>query len=45
LCDVGAFEVQPYPGAQRQVGMTLLFLGVCLVLVRWIFKTGYRLRD
>jgi ABC-2 type transport system permease protein len=27
------------------VGMTLLFLGVCLVLVRWIFKTGYRLRD
>ena len=27
------------------VGMTLLFLAVCLVLVRWIFKTGYRLRD
>jgi len=27
------------------VGMTLLFLGVCLVTVRWMFKTGYRLRD
>ncbi len=26
------------------VGMTLLFLAVCLGLVRWIFKTGYRLR-
>ncbi|MFW2390009.1 MAG: ABC transporter permease [Polyangiales bacterium] len=25
-------------------GMILLFLGVCLLLVRWIFKTGYRLR-
>ncbi len=25
-------------------GMILLFLGVCLVVVRWIFKTGYRLR-
>jgi len=27
------------------IGMTLLFLALCLVLVRWIFKTGYRLRD
>jgi len=26
------------------VGMILLFLGGCLLLVRWIFKTGYRLR-
>jgi ABC-2 type transport system permease protein len=25
-------------------GMILLFLVACLVLVRWIFKTGYRLR-
>jgi ABC-2 type transport system permease protein len=25
-------------------GMILLFLGGCLLLVRWIFKTGYRLR-
>jgi len=27
------------------IGMTLVFLALCLVLVRWIFKTGYRLRD
>jgi len=26
------------------LGMTLLFLGACLVAVRWIFKTGYRLK-
>jgi len=26
------------------VGMILLFLGGCLAVVRWIFKTGYRLR-
>jgi ABC-2 type transport system permease protein len=26
------------------LGMTLLFLGACLVVVRWIFKTGYRLK-
>ncbi len=26
------------------VGMTLVFLAVCLVAVRWIFKTGYRLK-
>lgn len=25
-------------------GMILLFLAACLILVRWIFKTGYRLR-
>jgi len=25
-------------------GMILLFLGACLLVVRWIFKTGYRLR-
>lgn len=24
--------------------MTLAFLGVCLLIVRWIFKTGYRIR-
>jgi ABC-2 type transport system permease protein len=27
------------------VGMTLVFLGVCLVIVRWIFRTGYRLKS
>jgi ABC-2 type transport system permease protein len=27
------------------IGMTLFFLGVCLVTVWWIFKTGYRLKS
>ncbi|MBV9346605.1 MAG: ABC transporter permease [Pseudolabrys sp.] len=27
------------------VAMTLLFLGICLVVVWWIFKTGYRLKN
>lgn len=27
------------------VGMTLLFLLACLIAVRWIFKTGYRLKN
>ena len=26
------------------IGMTLLFLAVCLTIVWWIFKTGYRLK-
>jgi ABC-2 type transport system permease protein len=26
------------------LGMTLLFLSVCLAIVSWIFKTGYRLK-
>ena len=26
------------------LGMTLVFLAVCLAVVRWIFKTGYKLR-
>ena len=26
------------------LGMTLLFLAICLVTVWWIFKTGYRLK-
>ncbi|QDJ49023.1 ABC transporter permease [Bordetella hinzii] len=26
------------------IGMTLLFLAICLTTVRWIFKTGYRLK-
>jgi ABC-2 type transport system permease protein len=26
------------------VGMTLAFLVACLIGVRWIFKTGYRLK-
>jgi ABC-2 type transport system permease protein len=27
------------------LGMTLLFLFVCLAVVRWIFRTGYRLKN
>ncbi|WP_346910327.1 ABC transporter permease [uncultured Roseibium sp.] len=26
------------------LGMTLLFLVICLVIIRWIFKTGYKLK-
>ncbi|TQV79080.1 ABC transporter permease [Denitrobaculum tricleocarpae] len=27
------------------LGMVTLFLVVCLLMIRWIFKTGYRLKD
>jgi ABC-2 type transport system permease protein len=27
------------------IAMTLLFLGICLAIVGWIFKTGYRLQS
>jgi len=27
------------------VGMTVLFLAVCLATVRWVFKTGYKIRS
>ena len=27
------------------VSMTAVFLAICLATVRWIFKTGYRLRS
>ncbi len=27
------------------LGMTALFLGICLVAVSWIFRTGYRLKN
>ena len=30
---------------ERQPGMTLLFLAVCMAIVWWIFKTGYRLKN
>jgi ABC-2 type transport system permease protein len=25
-------------------GMTLLFLALCMLVVRWIFRTGYKLK-
>ncbi|TIX40290.1 MAG: sugar ABC transporter permease, partial [Mesorhizobium sp.] len=27
------------------LGMTVVFLGVCIAIVAWIFRTGYRLRN
>jgi ABC-2 type transport system permease protein len=27
------------------VGMTLAFLVICMIVVWWIFKTGYRLKN
>jgi ABC-2 type transport system permease protein len=27
------------------LGMTLVFLAICIAIVAWIFKTGYRLRN
>jgi ABC-2 type transport system permease protein len=27
------------------LGMTLSFLAICMVMVWWIFKTGYRLKS
>ena len=27
------------------VAMSVVFLGICLGLIAWIFKTGYRLKD
>ena len=31
-------------GIGNSLGMTLIFLAVCLVTVAWIFRTGYRLK-
>ncbi len=31
-------------GVGVSLGMTLAFLGVCLVVVAWIFRTGYRIK-
>ena len=31
-------------GVAASLGLTMLFLGLCLVLVTWIFRTGYRLK-
>ncbi len=45
---VSGFRWSFYQNADVSVavslGMTLSFLVACLILVRWIFKTGYRLR-
>ncbi|OOG64736.1 sugar ABC transporter permease [Rhodanobacter sp. B04] len=31
-------------GVEISMGMTLVFLGLCLAIVWWIFRTGYRLK-
>ena len=33
------------PLAVVSLGMTLGFLAICMVLVWWIFRTGYRLKN
>ena len=45
-----ALDFPPWKVAGRRpvtvsAAMTLVFLGVCLVTVWWIFKTGYRLKN
>jgi ABC-2 type transport system permease protein len=32
-------------GVGVSLAMTLAFLALCLVLVAWIFRTGYRLKS
>ena len=32
-------------GIEVSVGMTLVFLVACLLTIRWIFTTGYRLKQ
>jgi ABC-2 type transport system permease protein len=27
------------------LAMIMLFMGICLALIAWIFKTGYRLKQ
>jgi ABC-2 type transport system permease protein len=32
-------------GVELSLAMTLMFLGICLVVVWWIFRTGYKLKN
>jgi ABC-2 type transport system permease protein len=32
-------------GVELSLGMTLAFFLICLAIVGWIFKTGYRLKN
>jgi ABC-2 type transport system permease protein len=32
-------------GVGISVGMTLAFLAICLTIVAWMFRTGYRLKS
>jgi len=46
---ISGFRWSFYGSADVGVGVslaaTLGFLGVCLLLVTWIFRTGYRLKN
>jgi ABC-2 type transport system permease protein len=46
---VSGFRWSFYENADVSVtislGMTVAFLVICLLVVRWIFRTGYRLRN
>ena len=46
---ISGFRWSFYESADVSVGvsiaMTSVFLGICLVIIWWIFKTGYRLRS
>ena len=46
---ISGFRWSFYSIADVNIGislaMTLLFLGICLALVWWIFRTGYRLKN
>jgi ABC-2 type transport system permease protein len=32
-------------GVGISIGMTFVFLAICLAIITWIFRTGYRLRN
>jgi ABC-2 type transport system permease protein len=46
---VSGFRWSFYSVADVDIGislaMTLLFLAICLAIVSWIFRTGYRLKN
>jgi ABC-2 type transport system permease protein len=39
-----AFYGQSDVGVVLSLGMILLFMGACVVIITWIFRTGWRLR-
>ena len=39
-----AFYGQSDVGVVISLGMILLFMAVCVAIIGWIFKTGWRLR-
>jgi ABC-2 type transport system permease protein len=41
----GAFFETADVSVSLSLVMTLLFLGICLAVTAWIFKTGYRLKN